>query len=152
LDDHYVVACRIEQPNRLARGVGEGVDQLREAIAAHRAHAEASGELRRRREVRRREELREIVERRLELRARETCTGAKLVRLHCIAPAGVHHHDGRVGLARNLNFHLTNTDSLDDHYVVACRIEQPNRLARGVGETTEMSARRHRADVDPFVI
>lgn len=56
---------------------GEGVDQLREAIAAHRAFAESSGDLQRRREVRRREELREIVERRLESRAREVCTGAK---------------------------------------------------------------------------
>lgn len=56
---------------------GDGVDHLREAIAAHRMHAETSGDLSRRRETRRREELREIVERRLELRARETCTGAK---------------------------------------------------------------------------
>jgi LAO/AO transport system kinase len=56
---------------------GQGVVELADAVVAHRADAQASGELVRRREVRRREELREIVERRLELRARELCSGAK---------------------------------------------------------------------------
>ena len=56
---------------------GHGVVDLVDAVVAHRADAQASGELVRRREVRRREELREIVERRLELRARELCSGAK---------------------------------------------------------------------------
>ncbi|MDP4835090.1 MAG: methylmalonyl Co-A mutase-associated GTPase MeaB [Ilumatobacteraceae bacterium] len=56
---------------------GYGVVELVDAVVAHRADAQASGELVRRREVRRREELREIVERRLELRARELCSGAK---------------------------------------------------------------------------
>ena len=50
---------------------GEGVADLLDAVAAHRSAAEQSGDLAHRREVRRREELREIVERRLELRARE---------------------------------------------------------------------------------
>lgn len=54
---------------------GQGVDELLEAVLAHRAANEASGELVRRREIRRREELREIVERRLEARAREVCSG-----------------------------------------------------------------------------
>jgi LAO/AO transport system kinase len=48
---------------------------LLDAVAAHRSAAEQSGDLAHRREVRRREELREIVERRLELRARELCSG-----------------------------------------------------------------------------
>lgn len=56
---------------------GQGVVEVVDAVVAHRADAEASGELVRRREVRRREELREIVERRLELRARQLCSGAK---------------------------------------------------------------------------
>ena len=56
---------------------GHGVVELVDAVVAHRADAQASGELVRRREVRRREELREIVERQLELRARELCSGAK---------------------------------------------------------------------------
>ena len=56
---------------------GHGVVELVDAVVAHRADAQASGELVRRREVRRREELREIVERRLELRARELCSGTK---------------------------------------------------------------------------
>ena len=56
---------------------GQGVVELADAVVAHRADAQASGELVRRREMRRREELREIVERRLELRARELCSGAK---------------------------------------------------------------------------
>jgi LAO/AO transport system kinase len=54
---------------------GEGVTQLWEAIVEHRSIIETSGELQKRRDFRLREELREIVARRLELRAREICTG-----------------------------------------------------------------------------
>jgi LAO/AO transport system kinase len=54
---------------------GEGVPTLWEAIAEHRGVIEASGELIQRRQFRLREELREIVARRLEQRAREICTG-----------------------------------------------------------------------------
>jgi len=53
----------------------KGVDELWSTVAAHRAFIEASGELRRRREFRLREELREIVARRLEQRAREILSG-----------------------------------------------------------------------------
>ena len=56
---------------------GEGVAELWDAVLAHRAAIEADGELVRRREFRLREELREIVARRLELRAREICTGER---------------------------------------------------------------------------
>ena len=56
---------------------GEGVPQLWEAVEQHRATIEASGELTRRREFRLREELREIVARRLEQRARQICTGER---------------------------------------------------------------------------
>ena len=54
---------------------GEGVPALWDAVLAHREHSTASGELDRRRRFRLREELREIVARRLEQRAREICTG-----------------------------------------------------------------------------
>ena len=54
---------------------GEGVPTLWDAIAEHRATIETSGELLRRRQFRLREELPEIVARRLEQRAREICTG-----------------------------------------------------------------------------
>lgn len=54
---------------------GEGVTQLWDAIVEHRSIIETSGELQKRRNFRLREELREIVARRLELRAREICTG-----------------------------------------------------------------------------
>lgn len=56
---------------------GQGVAELVDAVLAHRSAAESTGELARRRELRRREELREIVERRLELRAREVCSGTE---------------------------------------------------------------------------
>lgn len=56
---------------------GEGVSKLWDAIVAHREHITASGELARRRAYRVREELREIVARRLEERARELCTGER---------------------------------------------------------------------------
>ncbi len=54
---------------------GEGVEDLWSAIREHREHLERAGELSARRSVRLREELREIVERRLEERARELCQG-----------------------------------------------------------------------------
>ena len=54
---------------------GEGVVNLWDAVVEHRAAIEASGELQKRRNFRLREELREIVARRLEQRAREICTG-----------------------------------------------------------------------------
>jgi LAO/AO transport system kinase len=54
---------------------GEGVPALWDAIKEHRAAIESSGELTKRREFRLREELREIVARRLEQRARDICTG-----------------------------------------------------------------------------
>jgi LAO/AO transport system kinase len=54
-----------------------GVDTLWATIAEHRAFIEANGELARRREFRLREELRAIVARRLEQRARELTTGER---------------------------------------------------------------------------
>ena len=54
---------------------GEGVDALWNVVQQHRAHISSTGELDRRRRFRLREELREIVARRLEQKAREICTG-----------------------------------------------------------------------------
>lgn len=54
---------------------GEGVAALWDVVLQHRAHISGSGELERRRRFRLREELREIVARRLEQKAREICTG-----------------------------------------------------------------------------
>jgi len=56
---------------------GQGVSELWDVVEQHRAHIEASGELARRRAFRLREELREIVARRLEQRARELATGER---------------------------------------------------------------------------
>jgi LAO/AO transport system kinase len=55
----------------------EGIDLMWKAIEEHRAVISASGELERRRAFRLREELREIVARRLEQRARQLSTGAR---------------------------------------------------------------------------
>lgn len=54
-----------------------GVPELWATVQAHRDYIESSGELTRRREYRLREELREIVARRLEQRARELATGER---------------------------------------------------------------------------
>ncbi|HEY7626837.1 MAG TPA: methylmalonyl Co-A mutase-associated GTPase MeaB [Ilumatobacteraceae bacterium] len=54
---------------------GEGIVELWTAIVEHRAAIEASGELTRRRQLRAAQELRDIVARRLELRARQLATG-----------------------------------------------------------------------------
>jgi LAO/AO transport system kinase len=56
---------------------GEGVTELWDAICEHRGFIESNNVLKTRREFRLREELREIVARRLELRARELCTGQR---------------------------------------------------------------------------
>ncbi len=56
---------------------GEGVAELWDAVELHRRTITDSGELVHRREHRLREELREIVARRLEMRAREICTGER---------------------------------------------------------------------------
>ena len=54
---------------------GEGVEALWDVVQQHRAHISSTGELDRRRRFRLREELREIVARRLEQKARDICTG-----------------------------------------------------------------------------
>ncbi|MEP7047533.1 MAG: methylmalonyl Co-A mutase-associated GTPase MeaB [Ilumatobacteraceae bacterium] len=56
---------------------GEGVDEYWDAVLAHRSVIEASGELVRRRKFRLAEELREIVARRLEQRARQLTSGER---------------------------------------------------------------------------
>ena len=53
----------------------DGIDLLWKAVEEHRAAITADGELERRRAFRLRAELREIVARRLEQRARQICTG-----------------------------------------------------------------------------
>jgi LAO/AO transport system kinase len=55
----------------------KGIVELWDAVTAHRAHIEGNGWLERRRERRLRDELREIVARRLEIRARAICTGER---------------------------------------------------------------------------
>ncbi|NDF40699.1 MAG: methylmalonyl Co-A mutase-associated GTPase MeaB [Actinobacteria bacterium] len=54
-----------------------GISEMWDAVLAHREFAQMSGELTRRRSVRLREELREIIERRLEDKARQVCTGTR---------------------------------------------------------------------------
>ena len=54
---------------------GEGVTEMWDAVLEHRAVIETSGVLKARREFRLRAELREIVARRLELKAREILSG-----------------------------------------------------------------------------
>jgi len=56
---------------------GDGVEELWNTVAQHREHSTTTGLLQRRRSFRLREELREIVERRLEHRAREICSGTE---------------------------------------------------------------------------
>lgn len=56
---------------------GVGVPELWDVVQQHRTHISSSGELDRRRRFRLREELREIVARRLEQKARDICTGER---------------------------------------------------------------------------
>ncbi|CAB4749430.1 MAG: methylmalonyl Co-A mutase-associated GTPase MeaB [Actinobacteria bacterium] len=59
----------------------DGIETFWAAVTEHREHITASGELQKRRQRRLRDELREIIVRRLELRAREICTGDRWDRL-----------------------------------------------------------------------
>lgn len=56
---------------------GEGVDELWSAVLQHRSFMESNGQLATRRSFRLREEMRTIIVRRLEHRAREICTGPR---------------------------------------------------------------------------
>jgi LAO/AO transport system kinase len=56
---------------------GQGIVELWDAVLAHRAYAESSGQLADRRAFRLREELREIVATRLGRRARQICSGER---------------------------------------------------------------------------
>ena len=60
---------------------GKGIESLWAAVLSHRQFIESNGELSRRRDFRLGEELREIVARRLEQRAREITTGDRWVEL-----------------------------------------------------------------------
>jgi len=67
---------------------GAGVAELWRAVEAHRGHATTSGELERRRAFRAGEELRELVVRRLEQRARELCGQERWAALTAAVVAG----------------------------------------------------------------
>jgi LAO/AO transport system kinase len=56
---------------------GQGVPELWDAVVRHRAEISTNGQLVERRDFRLREELREIVARRLEMKARQVCTGER---------------------------------------------------------------------------
>ena len=56
---------------------GQGVPELWAAVVRHRAEISTNGQLGERRDFRLREELREIVARRLEMKARQVCTGER---------------------------------------------------------------------------
>jgi LAO/AO transport system kinase len=60
---------------------GQGIAELWQAVESHREHVTRDGLLDQRRERRIRDELRQIVVRRLEVRARELCTGASYEQL-----------------------------------------------------------------------
>jgi LAO/AO transport system kinase len=62
---------------RTVATTGEGVDELFEAIAAHKAHVESSGEAEGRRRARLRAELRGLVAAEMEARASGLCEGAR---------------------------------------------------------------------------
>ena len=55
---------------------------------------------------------------------------ARLVRLHAVAPPGVHDDDGRVGRARDLDLDLADADRLDDDPRLAGGVEHPDGLRR----------------------
>jgi LAO/AO transport system kinase len=60
---------------RTVATTGEGVDELFAAVRAHRAHLESTGESRRRRDTRLREELKALVAARVNERVGALCAG-----------------------------------------------------------------------------
>ena len=74
-----------------------------------------------------------------------------LVRLHAVAPARVHDHDGGVGGAGDLDLDLADADGLDDDPRLARGVEHARRARRREREPAEVAAGGHRADVDAGV-
>ncbi len=69
-----------------------------------------------------------------------------LERLHFVAASGHGDHNRDVGGADDVDFILSDAHRLDDHDVLARRIEHQGDLACSLGETTEVAARGHAAD------
>jgi LAO/AO transport system kinase len=68
---------------------GRGIDELIDAVRAHRWHLDATGEVRIRREARVRDELRAIVLERLTKRANDICSGAQFDSVCARVAAGI---------------------------------------------------------------
>jgi LAO/AO transport system kinase len=68
---------------------GRGIDELIDAVRAHRRHLEATGEVRTRREARVRDELRAIVLEGLTKRADDICSGAQFDSVCARVAAGI---------------------------------------------------------------
>jgi hypothetical protein len=73
---------------------------------------------------------------------------ARFDHLDTIAQVWRQDHDRRVGHSRDFQLGLTDADRLEDDLVEAKGSQQPDRLARGERQATEMSACAHAADED----
>src|SRR6185436_3024625 len=62
--------------------------------------------------------------------------------------AGHEHEENRVCDPRDLDLALPRSHRLDEHDVLAGRVEEENGLERGLGEAAEVTARPHGPDVD----
>ena len=69
-----------------------------------------------------------------------------LQRLHGVPRAGHEHEQDRVCDADHLDLALARADRLEEHEILAGRVEQEQRLERGLREPAEVAARAHGAD------
>ena len=75
----------------------------------------------------------------------------RLQRLHRVARARHQHEEDGVGDADHLDLALPRADGLEEHEVLARRVEEEQRLQRRLGEPAEVAARAHRANEDARV-
>src|SRR5262245_14925906 len=76
---------------------------------------------------------------------------SRLQRLHRVAGARHEHEQHGVGDPDHLDLALARPHSLEEDELLARRVEDEQRLQRGLGQAAEMAARPHRADEDAGV-
>ena len=71
---------------------------------------------------------------------------SRLVRLHCIAPAGIHDHDRGVGCTGDVDLDLTDADRLDQDRVESAGVEGSHRAGDRQCQAAGVAAGGDRAD------
>ena len=71
--------------------------------------------------------------------------------LHVVAHAGHQHHNRAIRQPHDFNFALPHAHCLDQDNILASSVQQQRCVARGLRQATQISARGHGPDENPFV-